>query len=524
MNALTLSNHLRKSLGLPQARSFGGRRSRGATLITAIFATFGLSLFVGSTVMFVSSTYSLAWSRANSESALLLAEGGVNRELQYISKQMQAGSSQKSHSYKTLPGEPYPGEPMDIEGMPGKVWVYTTQPGSTNPWRGHGPAQVTCTAEVGGKRFADSDSGPTVTRKLTIQLTPSSIFKGFALFGLHAAGNGDQPSIGITGGSNVIIEGNVGTNGRVQGGAGEINFDRAYNYNARNGDSGQFKGDETFSYPTPLVMPTVTEILDNILVNMNNGYSEGGDAWARLGKHNDNDQIRQFKLVGGSLTSSGTQKAGTKSPPFTLSDSSFLGVNPRPLSVKRTLIFPPGDYYLTGLDLKWDGTTEILIDNAGLTTSSGNNYNNQQVRIWVNGASQQNYLNIPVRLTNENDLSTFRLYYANDGSVLNVELTSQFPSAELYVAGCIYAVTSKLNPTTNQPVDSSMKGTQIDFKGGSANSNQRIVIYGSLIADRVAFHGLCKLVFPSVPMNHVDDPMLGVGYSSNCGAEPCYSD
>ncbi len=520
MKATSSSKQPRNSNGTPRPRPYGGSRKRGATLVTAIFATFGLSLFVGSTALYVSSTYSLAWTRANSEAALLLAEGGVNREIQFISKQMQLMESPRSHSRQKLPGEPYYGYPATIAGMPGKVWVYTSEPGSNAPWKGKGPAQITCTAEVGGPRQSGQEDswGPKVVRTLTVQTTPRSVFSAFAVFALDGAGNGNQPAIGITGGSKVTVVGNVGTNSRIQDGSGDINFTRAYNYNAQRNSGNQFDGDDTYSVNPPLVMPTVTEVLRSTI------KSKPSDPWAWLASNNDNDGIREYSLLG-VLTGDGTKNAGFNRSPIELTNKllgTWVSVNLKPLTTKRVMIFPPGDYYFTGMNVEWDPTTEILIDNAGLTTPAGSNPEGIPVRFWFNGASKQDYLKIPVMMTNPEDAATFRLFYGKDGAVFNIIRNSNFPQKQYIISGCVYAVTSKLDPTTGQPADSTLKGTQIDFFGDSQNSGNSNVLYGSLIADRVAFHGVCSIIFPSAPMDQEDDPSMGIGYSSNCDREPCY--
>ncbi|MEZ0324820.1 MAG: hypothetical protein ACAH95_02860 [Fimbriimonas sp.] len=520
MKVISSSNQPRESYWPSRPRSFGGRRNRGATLVTAIFATFGLSLFVGSTALYVSSTYSLAWSRANSEAALLLAEGGVNREMQFISKQMQLMANPRSHSYQTQPGEPYAGYPGTIDGMPGKIWVYTTEPGTTKPWKGSGPAQITCTAVVGGPAYNGQSAGPKVVRTLAVQTTPKSVFSAFAVFGLDGAGNGEQPAIGITGGSKVTVEGNVGSNSRVQGGNGEIGFTRAYNYNAAKNSGNQFAGGSTYSIAAPLVVSTVTEVLLGTIPG-----KPVSDPWDWLLKNNNNDQIRQYNAIGGTLTNSGTQKVNFSRAPMNMTNKflgTWTGVNFKPSTTKRVLIFPPGDYYLSDIDVDWDSTTEILIDNAGLTTPQGNNVEGKPVRFWFSGGSKQDNLKLPLYLTNPQDPSTFRLFYGKDGAVFNIIRDPGFPQKQYIISGCVYAVTSKLDPNTGLPVDSTLKGTQIDFFGDSENSGNSNVLYGSLIADRVAFHGICSVIFPSAPMDQEDDPAMGVGYSGTCDREPCY--
>jgi hypothetical protein len=458
---------------------------------------------------------------------------------------MQTMASPRAHEYKVLSGEPYPGQPGSINGMPGKVWVYASEPGSTKPWGGRGAVQITCLAEVGGGSYSTAGvvPGPKVVRTLKVQVQPVSVFSAFALFGLDSSNNNEQPSIGVTGNSVVRIDGNVGTNGRTQNGEGSIGFTRGYNYNSeanKSGGSTQFQGSTVYEYQEPMIMPTVTEVLKYIVPP---GTS---DPWSWIRSNNDNDQIRQYASSSAALTRSGTTSAGFRKSQNILSNrpigtwgsdllckdtaliglgGSWGGVNKKPgSSTVRTLILPPGDYYLSGLDLDWDATTELLIDNGGFTTSAGNNVEAIPTRIWINGSYGKHTVRLPILLSDQSKPGLCQIYYGKDGGVFELIRDSQFPKKSFLVSGCIYAVTNRLDPVTRQPVDGTLKGTQINFYGDTNSSTDDSVLYGSLIADRVAFNGYCTIVYPSPPMGLPTDPSIGVGYTSRCSQEPCYSD
>jgi hypothetical protein len=203
---------------------------------------------------------------------------------------------------------------------------------------------------------------------------------------------------------------------------------------------------------------------------------------------------------------------------------SWTGINFRPGSLSvRTLIFPPGDYYFSDIDVKFDENTEIVIDNAGLTTPQGSNPDGIPVRFWINGTGQQDYLGARIVMTDKTDPSTFRVFYNKDGCTLNFVRASNAPSGELTVAGAIYAVTNRLDPSTGLPVNSGLKGTNIDFTGDTSDPNKKFSILGSLVADRIQFNGQCDVLAAAVVVGQRQDPAAGVGFVTNCTVQPCYS-
>src|SRR5436309_3032412 len=80
---MRIQNAVRRSPGVAH------RRVRGAALVSALFISLILSLLTAATAVLVTSSYSKSWSEGKSETALQLAEAGVNEEMRYISSRMQ---------------------------------------------------------------------------------------------------------------------------------------------------------------------------------------------------------------------------------------------------------------------------------------------------------------------------------------------------------------------------------------------------------------------------------------------------
>ncbi|MDX2064315.1 MAG: collagen-binding domain-containing protein [Fimbriimonadaceae bacterium] len=129
-------------------------RVRGSALIGAMSLTLMGALLVVGGMMFTGSQRRLAHARTDSEAALLLAEAGVNDELNQILRNTANGSLTPT-GWGTAPtkltGQPYAGRKGTITGTPGSYWVYSaTAANGTTAWSGTGPVYITCAAVVNG--------------------------------------------------------------------------------------------------------------------------------------------------------------------------------------------------------------------------------------------------------------------------------------------------------------------------------------------------------------------------------------
>jgi hypothetical protein len=175
----------------------------------------------------------------------------------------------------------------------------------------------------------------------------------------------------------------------------------------------------------------------------------------------------------------------------------------------KTLIFEPGDYFFTNIDVIGDASTQLIIDSQAKATGGTAG----QVRFWVyNSAStgnQTDYINIPVKATLATGSSTpdtklFRIYYGQDAGTFSFTRPSGFvdydgSNSGFTVYGAVYAV-------TKQPGDtSSLTGTSIDFTGIGGS----ITLNGALIADKVTFHYICNIIYNE--SGYQGDPTGSIG-------------
>jgi hypothetical protein len=490
-------------------------------LIGAIGLTLAGSLLVTGAIVYTYSNQALNQSRTDSEAALLLAEAGVNDELNFIQQNLfSANWSGRSSAPIKATGQPYAGRKGQVKDVPGDFWVYTSSDeAGTTAWAGQGAMYVTANAKVGGAwrkvqiqgpigGFAATGGNPGPSAPTMGQ----SIFGDFTIFGYDSNSNGNQPCLGIIGSSNVTVVGNVGVNSRVQS-SGVISYTKGYNYNTAGTSHAQLGVTPLFSDTQPFRFPTIRTIIKQTYAGAS-GYTE---PWDYIKATYNNSGAKQWKsgmMGGAALTPSNVVSAGY---PATGSDSVALvnkkgntdgrweGLNPKPGTTVKQLILPPGDYYFETLQLLYNANTELVIDNAGL--SVGGNPNKTPVRFWINGSQGggADYISCPISLTDPSDASTFRIYFGKDNGEFEFDRDANFPSGTDYsVVGCVYAV--------NQEWQSTTSSTKIDFIGGNSAS-KRIRLKGSLIADRVEFNGYCYAEHAGPATANASDPILGVGYA-----------
>jgi len=504
-------------------RKFRNRTRRQAfALVAAISITLIGSMLVVASVSYSYAHRSLNQSRTDSESALLIAEGGINDEMNYIQQNIYASNwSGRSSAPTTATGEPYPGRKGTIGGVPGTYWVFTSADAAgTTPWAGQGTMFITANAKVGGSWRKIQVEGP-VGGFPAIGGNPNplgppnmgqSIFGDFTIFGYDSNSNGNQPCLGIIGSSNVSVVGNVGVNSRVQN-SGVISYTGGYNYNTSGTSQTQLATAPFYNDAQPFRFPTIRSIIKNTYSGAA-GYTEPWDYIKATYNNSAPKQWRSGLTTGSPLSAANVISAGY---PSTGSDSITLvnkkgnklgrweGLNSKPGTSVKQLILPPGDYYFETVQLLFNSETELVIDNAGLTV--GGNPNKVPVRFWINGdqGGGADFVSCPISLTDPNDASTFRIYFGKDNGEFEFDRDVNYPSGSDYsVVGCVYAV--------NQEWQSTTSSTKIDFIGGNSSS-KRIRLKGSLIADRVEFNGHCYAEHAGPSIVNPSDPILGIGFT-----------
>lgn len=486
-------------------------RRRGAALVGSMTLVLVASLLIGGVVTVTVNQRNLATTRTNSEAALLLAEAGINDELNRITRRIALQLPENwGTAMSPTPGEPFPGRKGSVTGVNGNYWVYSAaNPEGTQPWNGLTPLYVVCHARVNG-----------ATRRVVVggEGMKQGLFGEFAVFGNDASAGDNSLAIGLTGNNNVIhISGIAGTNGRVQKGNYTLTYDAAYNCNTQRyyGTSfTQFQGGSIFNKVDPWYWPTVNQVVKQIWPSADTSNLATTAAFLK-GIRENSSKIRTWKpnlTAGTALSSTSTQLAGFPSS----GDDSVELINKKGNSLARwevanlkpgststrTLILPPGDYFFEDINLIWDSRTELIVDNAGL--SVGGNPNNKQVRIWVFGSRKYDIVSLPIQMTAPNDPSTFRIYYGKDDGEFEFRRDSNY-TGEFRVAGCVYAITGLYG-------NESMRGTKVDFIGGT-DSSKTIQLVGSLIGDRVEFNGYGLITHPGQAIQHPEDPAGGFGFN-----------
>lgn len=506
-------------------------RRRGAALVAALAFALVSATLLGACLLVSTTDHTLAWSQVRSEGALLLAEAGINDELTFIAQNINAAlitgmSSQPtvgSGETKVFPREGHViyGRKGTVRNMPdGNFWVCSTKnrwwkTGATAvAWDGKSSTiWITATGYVNGS-----------WRRVEVQASTASIFGIYAVYATSSYGNNSK-AVNLSA-ADVIINGVAGTNGLVDGNNGSTFVASGLlNANTVDHSSGQFDssrlatGGSIVSQRAPIVYPTTVSILKRTM-----GITDYGDAaaWAYLSTHNDNStKVYTYRSAVTSATLSTANCTRLSFSETTLTngkkDSAWdsAGFKPGTSGKVKTVIFEPGDYYFTSVDLGYDAGTELVIDPQALASGGTPG----QVRFWIYDPSgKTDSIQLPIVATKPAGAATvadpagFRIYYGTDGGVFTFGRPANTKnwsgaslSGDFNVYGGVYAITKLPGDT------SSLVGTEIDFEGSTGNGDGRIVLNGSLLADKIHFHGPGTVNY--VASTSPSDPPAGAGIS-----------
>jgi hypothetical protein len=514
----------------PLARKNGGRQ-RGAALVAALVFTAVSAMLVGACLLVSSGNYTLTWTQSRSEEALLLAEGGVNDELTNISLSVNAATVAGMSSQPTVQtGETmkYPGENHAVYGRKGTVrgqsegnfWVCSTN----NEWWRSGAAPIPWDGKSSTIWITSTGYVNGIWRRVEAKASTISIFGLYAVYAMASYANNSNAVVLSAG--DVIVNGIAGTNGQISNSNGS-SFQAAgiIDANTANNPTGQFDsrhmmpGASFYTQAGPFIYPTTVSVLKRTFGI--DSYSDSA-AWAWLSNNNSNSTgVYAYR---GSATSATLSTANCARLSFSGTDFSNknpnnwsgAGVKPGTSSKVKTLIFEPGDYYFTSVNLIYDATTELIVDPQALASGGTPG----QIRFWIYdpGSSQNDAMALPISVTMPSgattaDPSTFRVYYGKDGKTFSFQRPSNTKDyngnpilGDFNVFGGVYAVTKPPGDTSSQLV-----GTQIDFTGSTGTGNGRIVLNGSLLADKVSFHGPGTVNF--LTSSGPSDPPAGAGIS-----------
>ncbi len=508
------------------------RREGGIALVTALMISLATAMVLGASLAVVLTSNSLGWSQVRSETALQLADAGVNSELQYLSQNVaQVNITLKSSQPVAAVGVTlkYPGENYAVKGRQGTVpgfdggvfWVYSSNDAAgTVAWDGVStPYYITSSGYV-NKTWS----------RIQVTCKSSSLFNLFAS-GSQGSYSGDTVGVVANPGAGVVINGPTTINGQVTTGTGAtVTSPQVINANTCTYSSGQYtntnvaSGGKLVTKKTPYVYPTCANVYKQSC-----GHPEEDDdhAWARCKSScNNSTGVYTYRSDANddTIKSSNCQRAtfsgntlnnscwnNAKTRPGTYDSNWWWWWNPT-VSV-QTLIFEPGDYYFSSVQLAYDASCEMVVDPQAFASGGTPG----QVRFWVHDLAANHptddSIALPISNTCANgqavDPGMFRIYCGKDNKECRFTRPNSCKdwqgntiSGDFEFKCGVYACTKQPNTVVNssgacqqQADDSTKHGCKIHLYGCSTRSKGCAKITGSCLSDKMIFDGGCTLNF-----------------------------
>jgi Tfp pilus assembly protein PilX len=426
------------------------RNQRGSALLTALAVVAMTSMILAGVGLFVASHAARQRHDADYALALQLAEAGINYEFRFVSSCLidptgatavtckdSSGNYIKAHT-PTAKGT---GTIAGVSKGSFEVWVVdATTGGAWSP-----PSKMTVIAEG----LVNDGTGTRIRRRIQVTGERVSIFEDFSVFGIN------NVSIG---GSDSLVVGTLGTDGALTSsstGSAAITEDVLLAGPNASGPT----GNNVFRQSDPVLWPTIDQIIN---------FTFPGTGWSWLTTtsplNRANTKMRQYASTSPALTPSGTVSANwpsTGAQAVTLKGADFGSLRQGPDGMS-TIILPPGDYYFT--DISMSGNNKIIIDNAGYTVrcADGTTPCPGQVRIWMNGSTSNDTVNVTVEYTS-NDKRLFRLYY-NKCADFKIAGNSTYSGGFYAVrSGC----TSSFTISGGSLINGAIIATSVNISGGS---------------------------------------------------------
>lgn len=427
----------------------GGYLRRGGVLITALVFALIISLFALGVAVVATSHMSRSATEADYATAIQLADAGINHELRWLALDApQVGAL--AHQADA----PYVGTVADIAGG-GQFSVHVLNDDGTSPWVPTNSLRIRSTGTING-----------ISRTVEITGQRRTLFGEYAVYMVGDDNDVHSQSsreVGKLGGSGSTVVGNLGTNGGVDWTSGDstkVQGDVWFNgYSPSRSETGA----NAWVAPNKVQWPTVSQIANQLFPN-------GGLSW--LATNNNNANVKTFdandveSLLSNAIVKVGGVSNGVMESPYFSGFEPSQNVEDKPggsryqngyegLFGNKVVIFPPGDYFFSGLKMANGNGEAILIDNA-----SG------MVRIWVSGGNAKDSFDLPVIFTSP-DKNKFRLYY-NNCNELSIGGNSTF-NGSIYAHndGCNSPVLPSVKVHGNSTINGSVIGNHIWLAGNS---------------------------------------------------------
>lgn len=501
------------------------QRETGAALITALLVSVATAFLLAASLAVAMSSDKLGWRQVDAQSALQLADAGVNSELQYIALNVSSPTTSKSSQptvysgvTAVLPttGSTVLGRPGTVTGYSGGTYyVYSSNDAAgRTAWDGvTSPYYITCSAVVNN-----------VWQTVQIQATSNSVFNVGGL--ISTGGDGcNSTSITLTNNSNVTMTGSAASNGCVSKGSGcSFKAPSAINANCGQFSSSRFDstcvqtGGQLCSSNPPVCYPKTSDVCRRVF-NCTDDTSDSS-AFQKCAQNSCNATgVYQYNWYTNSTTLSPSNCTPYGNIGTTLNNNDFYNANYKPgtwdnwwdynpnTKSVQTLIFEPGDYYFNSVQCMYDAACEMVVDPCAYASGGTPG----QVRFWVydqncatDGNTSDN-IQLPIKNTcasgSSPDPGQFRIYYCKDGCSLNFcrpdnikDYQGNTVTGDFNYCCGLYACTKPATTTsasTSGCTNSTVTGTTVTFTGTTSTS-KCCNIQGSMLCDHLCFSGCCK--------------------------------
>jgi len=427
--------------------------------MAALALVFMTSLFMAGLGIYVTSHATRVETDSNYQLALELAEAGANYEMQYVSTHLS--STPVAH----YTNSPYTGSISGVDGT-FTVYVRNTDGSALNSWSNPTDVQIVSTGTL------PMSGGRTISRTVVVNgkgqggtsSSGSSSLVNTVFSNTYAAYG--RLTLAFNNSSNTLNDSTIGSSGTVSRSGGNMNYNGSSKMMV--GPTATYPSTDTQYFPTSKVSRLTNEVswstTDQVAAStFPNGWNSINTTAAlaaqavKIRRWNANGNTNDYSV------STPMTNWGSSSNYKVLDDSVF---NNLPSNAPKRLVFPPGDYYFSSINITSTNNT-IVFDNAG--TTAGNVPGT--VRIWV-GA--------------ENTTA--------DTFTCVTEYTDTSTAAQT----CSFFYNKAANFTVravNKPMYAGIYGVRSD--GLATVTMNQLEYYGAVIADNVIYTGGVNVHYPS---------------------------
>jgi len=534
-------------------------RESGAALITVLILSVCIAMLLGASLTVAMTSQMLGYNQSYSEAALQLADAGVNSELQNIAQNV----SNPTVSLKS--SQPVVSLGVTVT-LPGVLTAVLGRVGTVTGYTG-GNYYVYSSNDAAGKTAWDGTTSPFYItssacvngcwQTVQIQSGTTSVFNVYGIYSGGDTTSTTTSTVTASSGSSVAVTGTAGINGTVsQSGSCTFTAPTCINANCSKHSSGQFTSSNCtsgspYQCNAPIIYPKTSDCCRNCF-GCAPGTSDAA-AYSTCQAHSCNSScVYQYTSTAGSSTIN-TQNCcplsggcGTK-----LCNSCWSNANIKPGTYTsnyywwwqnptvavQTLIFEPGDYYFTNMQLAYDASKEMIIDPCAYASGGTPG----QVRFWccdananTDGATND-YCQLPITNTCAAGSSTpdpgqFRFFYDKDSCTCTfqrpdniTDWTGNTVTGDFNYYCGIYASSKPCGDTSSKKgccccfCGTANQGSGWHNNNPCGGSNDGCAhLKGSMLCDQLSFQGCCKCDYTQSQTCTKDPTCGGCALSWSC--------